>query len=218
MSGLGSVFVSAPRRVTISRLPRLVVGLVLCGVGISLMVDANLGLAPWDVLHQGIAERTGIPIGTVGILVGVVVLLAWVPLRERYGIGTITNVVLIGITIDVVLPRLPEQPSAPAQWAFLAVGAFLLGPAGALYIGCGLGAGPRDGLMTSLAARGLALWKVRTAMELTVLALGWALGGSVGIGTVLFAVSIGPNVHWFLERLTLEPIERIHPDPVLEVE
>ena len=213
-----SWLVTAPARTTLRRLPRLLCGLVVCGVGIAMMVAANLGLAPWDVLHQGIAKRTGIAIGTVGILVGILVLVAWRPLGERYGIGTLVNVVLIGVTIDVVLPRLPDHPSAPTQWLLLLVGAFLLGPGGALYIGVGLGAGPRDGIMTSLAARGYKLWKVRTAMELTVLVIGWLLGGSVGIGTIVFAATIGPNVHVFLERWTLEPITVIHPDPVLEVE
>jgi uncharacterized membrane protein YczE len=213
-----SVFVTAPPRVTVRRLPRLIAGLVLCGIGIALMVAAGLGLAPWDVLHQGISHRTNIPIGTVGILVGVLVLLSWLPLRERYGVGTVINVVLIGLTIDVVLPLLPEHPAPPVQWAFLLVGSFLLGPAGAIYIGCGLGAGPRDGLMTSLAARGYSIRRVRTIMELTVLAAGFLLGGSIGIGTILFAATIGPNVHFFLERWTLEPISVIHPEPVLEVE
>jgi uncharacterized membrane protein YczE len=118
----------------------------------------------------------------------------------------------------VVLPLLPDHPSAPVQWAFLLCGAFLLGPGGGLYIGVGLGAGPRDGLMTSLAARGWSIRRVRTIMELAVLALGFLLGGSIGVGTILFALTIGPNVHYFLGRFALEPISRIHPDPVLEVE
>jgi uncharacterized membrane protein YczE len=198
-----AVVVPADRRAVVQRLPRLMVGLVLCGLGIALMVDADLGLSPWDVLHQGISVRTGIPIGTVGILVGIPVLLAWVPLKERLGVGTLLNVVTIGVTIDVVLAVLPDDPALPLRWAYLLVGAFLLGPGGGLYIGVGLGAGPRDGLMTALAARGFSIRRVRTAMELTVLVLGWLLGGSVGVGTVLFAVTIGPNIHYWLERLTL---------------
>jgi uncharacterized membrane protein YczE len=211
-------FVLADARTTVSRLPRLLVGLVLCGVGIALMVASDLGLSPWDVLHQGISNRTGVAIGTVGILVGFVVLLAWIPLREPYGLGTVLNVLVIGVTIDVILPLLPEHPSTATQWVFLLVGAFLFGPAGALYIGCGLGSGPRDGLMTSLAKRGWSIRVVRTAMELTVLVLGWTLGGSVGIGTLLFALTIGPNTHFFLERLSLEPIAKVHPGPVIEIE
>ena len=211
-------FVLADARTTVSRLPRLLVGLVLCGVGIALMVASDLGLSPWDVLHQGISNRSGVAIGTVGILVGFVVLLAWIPLREPYGIGTVLNVLLIGATIDIVLPLLPEHPSTATQWVFLLVGALLFGPAGALYIGCGLGAGPRDGLMTALAKRGWSIRLVRTAMELTVLVLGWVLGGSVGIGTLLFALTIGPNTHFFLERLSLEPVSTVHPGPVIEIE
>ena len=213
-----AVFATAPARTTVKRLPRLVAGLVLCGVGIALMIDANLGLAPWDVLHQGISKRTGVPIGTVGILVGFAVLLLWLPLKERYGVGTVVNVVLIGLTVDVVLPLLPDDPAIGLRWAFLLVGAALLGPGGGLYIGVGLGAGPRDGLMTSLAERGWSIRLVRTVMELTVLVLGWLLGGSVGIGTVLFAVTIGPNVHWCLERMSLDPPATVHPGRVIEVE
>jgi uncharacterized membrane protein YczE len=156
------------------------------------------------VLHQGISHRTGIAIGTVGILVGAVVLLLWLPLGERYGIGTLCNVVLIGVTIDVLLPRLPDHPALPVRIAFMVAGVFLFGPGSGLYIGVRLGAGPRDGVMTNLAARGYSVRVVRTAIELTVLAAGWALGGSVGIGTVLFAATIGPNVHFWLERFGLD--------------
>ena len=186
------------------RLPRLLMGLVLCGVGIALMVSADLGLAPWDVLHQGLSERTGIPIGTVGILVGFVVLLAWIPLGERYGVGTLLNVLTIGLTIDLALLVLPDDLSGVPRVAALLVGTFLFGPGSGLYIGVGLGAGPRDGLMTSLAARGWSIRLVRTVMEVTVLVVGFVLGGSVGLGTILFALTIGPNVHFFLDRLSLE--------------
>jgi uncharacterized membrane protein YczE len=213
-----TVFSTAPARTTVKRLPRLIVGLVLCGLVIALMIKANLGLAPWDVLHQGISKRTGVSIGTVGILVGFVVLLTWLPLKERYGIGTVINVVLIGLTINVVLPLLPDDPAIAVRWAFLLVGAALLGPGGGLYIGVGLGAGPRDGLMTTLAERGLSIRLVLTVMELAVLTLGWLLGGSVGVGTILFAITIGPNVHWCLERMSLEPPHVVHPGPVIEVE
>ncbi len=212
-----TTFVRGSRRAIAPRLPRLLLGLVLCGVGISLMVASGLGLAPWDVLHQGISNRTGIAIGTVGIGVGLVVLLCWLPLKEPYGLGTVLNVAIIGATIDLILPHLPDHPGGVEAWLFLLVGTFLLGPAGALYIGVGLGAGPRDGLMTSLAARGFTLWKVRTVMEVSVLAAGFALGGSVGVGTVIFAVTIGPNVHFFLERLSLEPLAARLPN-VIEVE
>jgi uncharacterized membrane protein YczE len=205
-----------PDRGTVrARLPRLVLGLLLCGLGIALMVRADLGLAPWDVLHQGVSEHTGIPIGTVGILVGVVVLLAWIPLGERFGLGTVCNVLLIGTTIDLVLLVLPEHPALPLRIAYLLVGIFLFGPGSGFYIGVGLGAGPRDGLMTALARRRHSVRVVRTAIELVALSLGWVLGGSVGIGTLLFALTIGPNVHFFLDRLALVPLR---PPPVIEVE
>jgi len=183
--------------------------LVLCGVGIALMVNAGLGLGPWDVLHQGISSRTGVPIGAVGILVGAVVLLSWIPFGERPGIGTVSNVILIGLTIDVVLLWLPEPDAIAARVGFLVVGAFLFGPGSGLYIGAGLGPGPRDGLMTTIARRGPSVRLVRTLIELTALAAGLALGGTVGVGTVLFAVTIGPNVQWFLHRLALD-----RPEPI----
>lgn len=188
------------------RVPRLIAGLVLCGLGIAFMVAADLGLAPWSVLDQGISDRTGIPIGTVSIIVGALVLLAWVPLRERPGLGTVLNVLLIGITIDLALLVLDTPEAAVGRLAFLAFGALLWGPGTGLYIGATLGPGPRDGLMTGLAARGVgSIRLVRTGIELAALAAGWLLGGSVGLGTVVFAVTIGPNVQFFLPRLTVPP-------------
>ena len=187
------------------RLPRLVGAFVLLGFAISLTIRADLGLAPWDVLHQGISRQTGLPIGTVAILVGVVVLVAWIPLGERIGLGTLLNIVLIGASIDLTLAILPETTSTPWRWAELLVGTFLLGPGIALYLSCELGAGPRDGIMTALVARGLPLRPLRTAMEVTVLVAGFALGGTIGVGTVLLALTIGPNIHLFLDRFALEP-------------
>jgi uncharacterized membrane protein YczE len=182
--------------------PRLAAGLVLCGTGIAFMVAADLGLAPWSVLDQGISRHTGIPIGTVTIILGAVVLVAWLPLRERPGLGTVLNVLLIGGTIDVVLLVLDTPDAMAARLGYMALGAFLFGPGSGLYIGAGLGPGPRDGLMTGLAARGVgSIRLVRTGIELTALAAGWLLGGSVGLGTVVFAVTVGPNVQFFLARL-----------------
>ena len=194
----------ASARATVARLPRLIAGLVVCGVGISLMIAADLGLAPWDVLHQGLSRHTGIPIGTVSILVGFALLLLWLPLHEKYGVGTLCNVILIGLVIDVMLPLLPDDAPIGVRAAMLVVGAFLFGPGSGLYIGVRLGPGPRDGLMTAIAHRGHPVWLVRTVIEASVLAVGFVLGGSVGVGTLLFAVTIGPNVHFWLERLSLE--------------
>jgi uncharacterized membrane protein YczE len=196
------------------RLPRLLGGLALFGIGIGLMVRADLGLGPWDVLHQGVAERTGATIGTVTILTGVVVLLLWIPLRERPGLGTVLNALLIGLVADATLAVVDEPSAMPVRVALLVAGIFVFGPGSGLYIGAGLGPGPRDGLMTGLARRGRPVRVVRTGIELTVLALGAALGGSVGIGTVLFALTVGPNVHWHLDRMSLpEPTELLVAPP-----
>ena len=197
------MFTVPSRPVLLARLPRLVLGLTLCGVGIALMVAADLGLGPWDVLHQGISEQIGVPIGTVGILVGFVVLLLWLPMRQRMGVGTVLNVLWIGAVIDLVLLVLDTPSSTALRWVYLVGGAFLFGPGSGFYIGAGLGPGPRDGLMTGIARRGFTIRTVRTGLELAVLAMGWLLGGSVGIGTLLFAATIGPNVHFFLDRLSL---------------
>lgn len=188
------------------RLPRLVGALIVMGVGISLMVHADVGLGPWDVLHQGISDRTGIPIGTVGIAVGFVVMLGWIPLRERPGLGTLLNIVVIGVTIDLLLPRLPEVDHLVVRALLSGVGILLWGLATGVYIGVRMGPGPRDGLMTAIAARGPAVWKVRTAIEVSALAVGFALGGTVGPATLVFAFGMGPVVQWSLQRWTLPPL------------
>jgi uncharacterized membrane protein YczE len=180
------------------RLVQLYCGLVLYGVSSSLLVLARLGLDPWDVFHQGLARHTPLAIGTWAILVGVVVLLFWIPLRQRPGIGTLSNVVLVGATMDVVLGHVHAPHALAARIACLVCGVFLNGVATGAYIGAGLGPGPRDGLMTGFAARGHSIRVVRTAIELTVLATGWLLGGTVGVGTVLYALSIGPLAHVFV--------------------
>ncbi len=185
------------------RLLQLFPGLAGCGVGLALMVRAGFGLGPWDVLHQGLSMLTGLPIGTLVILVGLVVLLGWVPLRQRLGIGTACNAVLIGLVINAVLAVTSEPDGAATRWAFLLTGVVLMGLGSGLYIGAGLGPGPRDGLMTGLAARGYSLRLVRTLIELSVLFAGWALGGNVGVGTLIFALAIGPLVQAFLGRMTI---------------
>ena len=187
----------------LARLPRLVGGLVLCGLGIAVMVAADLGLGPWDVLHQGIERLTGIPIGTVGILVGVVVLLLWFPLKERPGIGTVLNVLIIGVTIDLTLLVLTPPETLWLRSALMLSGPVLFAIGSGFYIGAGLGSGPRDGVMTGLARHGIPVGAARAAIELTVLVAGWLLGGTAGVGTVVFALGIGPLVQWFLPRLQL---------------
>ncbi len=197
------------------RAPRLLVGLALFGIGIGLMVRADLGLAPWDVLHQGVSTRSGVSMGIVTILTGVVVLLLWIPIRERWGLGTVLNVLVIGIVVDATLAVLDEPGAMWQRVGFLVVGIYLFGPGSGLYIGAGLGPGPRDGLMTGLARRGRSVRVVRTGIALTALAVGAALGGSVGLGTVAFALTVGPNVHWHLAKMTLPNarLRRPRPDP-----
>lgn len=186
------------------RLPRLLLGLVLCGVGIASMVAGDLGLGPWDVLHQGISRRTGVPIGTVNILVGLVVLGSWLPLRERPGLGTVLNVLVIGTVIDLTLLVLSTPESLWLRALMMGAGPVLFGVGSGFYIGAGLGPGPRDGLMTGVARRsGVRVGGVRTGLELTVLLAGWLLGGTVGLGTVVFALGIGPVVQLSLRRWAL---------------
>jgi uncharacterized membrane protein YczE len=186
------------------RLSQLYAGLVLYGASMALQIRAGLGLDPWDVFHQGVAQRTGLSFGTVVILTGAVVLLAWVPLRQRPGVGTISNVIVIGLAVDATLALLPGAGSAPVAVLMLLAGVGLNAVACGAYIGAGLGPGPRDGLMTGLVRRtGGSIRVVRLTIEVTVLAAGAALGGTVGVGTVVYALSIGPLVHVLLPRLTV---------------
>ena len=180
------------------RLAQLYAGLLLYGFSSSLLVLGGLGLDPWDVLHQGLSRAFGLAIGTWSILIGVAVLILWIPLRQRPGIGTLSNVVLIGGTMDVVLGHVGPPHALGWRIACLAAGVFLNGVATGAYIGAGLGPGPRDGLMTGLAARGHSIRVVRTGLELTVLVVGWLLGGTVGVGTLVYAMSIGPLAHVFI--------------------
>ena len=180
------------------RLAQLYAGLLLYGFSSSLLVLAGLGLDPWDVLHQGLSRTFGLAIGTWSILVGVAVLILWIPLRQRPGIGTLSNVVLIGGTMDLVLGHVGPPHALGWRIACLAAGVVLNGVATGAYIGAGLGPGPRDGVMTGLAARGHSIRVVRTGLELTVLLAGWLLGGTVGVGTLAYAVSIGPLAHVFI--------------------
>jgi uncharacterized membrane protein YczE len=186
-----------------ARLLRLYAGLVTFGASLALMLRADLGLGPWDVLHQGLAERLDVPIGWVVIGVGALVMLAWIPLRERPGLGTISNIVVVGLVVDAVLAVLPAAGPLAVRVGFLLAGIVGTAIATGLYVGAGLGPGPRDGLMTGLARRGLSVRLVRTGIEVAVLVIGFLLGGSVGIGTVAFAVLIGPLVQLALPRLAV---------------
>jgi uncharacterized membrane protein YczE len=192
------------------RLVALFSGLLLFGLSIALLVASGLGLDSWDVFHQGLARRTGLGLGTIVIVVGVVVLALWIPLRERPGFGTVSNAIVVGLALDAALLVLPEPETRAPQILFMVSGIFLNAVATSLYIGAGLGPGPRDGLMTGLARRGFSIRLVRTGIEVAVLLAGWLLGGTVGIGTVLYAVSIGPLVHYLLPRLSV--VEVIRPD------
>jgi uncharacterized membrane protein YczE len=180
----------------------LLVGLTGYGFSMAVMVRAGLGLDPWDVFHQGLTRHTGITIGVASAVVGVAVLLAWIPLRNRPGIGTIANVIVIAVTVDAGMALLPTPTSMPIRIAMM-VGAVVLNAISTvLYIGAALGPGPRDGLMTGLVVRtGLSVRLVRTSIEATVLGVGWLLGGTVGVGTMLYAFGIGPLVQLVL-RLT----------------
>ena len=186
------------------RLPQLLVGIPVLGVGIALTLQARLGVSPYDVLHQGIAAKTGLSVGTVVILVGLVILLFWIPLRQRPGLGTVVNTLTVGLVIDLVLHVVPQPDLLAARIPLLVVGILVTGLGMGLYIGAGLGPGPRDGLMTGLAAKGYPLWAVRTVLELAALAAGWFLGGNVGVGTIAFAFGIGPLGHFFLSHLHLD--------------
>ena len=193
------------------RLINLYAGLVLFGVSMALMIRARLGLDSWDVLHQGIARRTGLQFGWVVIGVGALVLLLWVPLRQRPGVGTVSNVIVVGLAVDAALDVLPAPSPMAMRAAFMVVGIVANGVATGLYIGAGLGPGPRDGLMTGLAARGHSIRVMRTSIEVTVLGAGWLLGGSVGVGTVLYALAIGPLAHYFIPRLAVRTEPKVEP-------
>ncbi|MEU5013660.1 hypothetical protein AB0G35_25850 [Streptomyces sp. NPDC021749] len=193
-----------PRGVLARRLVQLYTGLVLYGVSMGLMLRADLGLEPWSVLNQGISRHTGLSIGTVTVVFGALILLLWIPLRQRPGLGTVSNVVILGVVMDLTLAWVPEPSSLAARIPLLAFAVVLNGAATGLYISARFGPGPRDGLMTGLHLRtGRPVRLVRTCIEVTVLAAGFLLGGSVGAGTVLYALAIGPLAQFFLRRFAI---------------
>ncbi|MGH3521797.1 MAG: YczE/YyaS/YitT family protein [Mycobacterium sp.] len=192
------------------RLIQLYIGLLIYGLGGALQVRSGLGLDPWDVFHQGLSNHVGLAIGTVLILVGAAVLLLWIPLRQMPGLGTISNVVLIGVSMNACLQWLPHVHALGWRIACMVAGVLIGCIATGLYIGAHFGPGPRDGLMTGLARRtGRSIRLTRTCLEVSVLTVGWLLGGTVGVGTVLYAVAIGPLAQFFMRVLDTRPVVQV---------
>jgi uncharacterized membrane protein YczE len=188
------------------RLVQLYAGLLLYGLSMALQVRATLGLGPWDVFHQGVSEKVGLSFGTVVILTSVAVLLVWIPLRQKPGLGTVSNVFLVGLAADFGLWLFPEGHSLPVRLAMLALGVGLNAVASAAYLGANFGPGARDGLMTGFVKlTGAPVGRVRTGIELSILAAGLALGGTAGLGTVVYALSIGPLLQLMLPTFTPRP-------------
>ena len=199
-----SLILPVPADARLRRVIQLYAGLALYGFSTALLVNSNLGLDPWDVFHQGVAERVGITIGISTVIISGFVMLLWIQLKQRPGLGTVSNALLIGLVVDLVLAFLPAPDDLVWRTVFLVAGIVLNGMATGMYIGAGMGPGPRDGLMTGWAARsGRSIRLVRTLIELTVLLAGWALGGTVGVGTAAYALSIGPIAHVTIPVFTI---------------
>ena len=186
------------------RFVQLIIGLVLFGVGIAMMLRSRLGLPPWDVLHQGLTEEFGITVGIWSIIVSVAILVFWLPLRERYGVGTVLNAIIIGVVIDIGALVIPHPDSLWWKIVLMLGGIVLIGLASGMYIGANLGPGPRDGLMTAIARRGPSIRLTRWGLEIVVLIAGILLGGTFGVGTIAFALLIGPIVQFFLPRWSID--------------
>lgn len=194
------------------RLLQLYIGLILYGVSAAIYVRADLGADPWNVFHLGIARIFSLNLGIVMIGVGALVLLLWIPLRTRPGIGTISNVIVLGLAADAALAVIPPVESIPVRALLLMIALLINGMATGMYIGAGLGAGPRDGLMTGIHARtGWSIRGIRTAIEVAVLSAGWLMGGAFGVGTVLYALAIGPLIQLFLPWFHIAPTKKIPP-------
>lgn len=185
------------------RLARCTFGLALFAVGISLQMNANIGAPPWDVFHQGVSKQTEISVGKVIVMTGFILLLLWIPLKQKPGLGTILNALEIGLVADLALAVIPEPNNIFIRVVMAALGIVIVAVGTGFYIGSALGPGPRDGLMTGLAKRGIPIRIGRTAIEVTVLIVGLALGGQVGVATFAFAFGVGPLVHFFLPRLAI---------------
>lgn len=187
----------------VERVVRCAFGLFLFGLGITFFIRAELGLAPWDVFHTGVSDKSDVAVGTIIIVVGVFLLLLWIPLRQRPGLGTIMNAIEIGLVVNLTKPIVGEPDHVVGRLALMLAGLVIVGFGSAIYIGSGLGAGPRDGLMLGLSERGISIRLARTVIELTVLVTGILLGGPIGLGTVAFALGIGPIVQVLLPRFDL---------------
>jgi len=199
------------------RLVQLLVGLFLYGWSMAMMVRSGLGLDPWDVFHYGLAKHVPLTFGQVTIVVGALVLLVWIPLRQRPGIGTVLNIFVIGLSADFGLGIMSQPHNIVARIALLLGGIVLNGLAGALYVGAHLGPGPRDGLWVAITRRyGWSIRLVRTGIELSVLVIGWLMGGTVGVGTVLYALSIGHLNQFFLKHVQVAKHTIDDPEPVAE--
>ncbi len=187
---------------------RLLVGLVLFGVALALLVHSSLGLDPWTVLSSGVSRHVALTLGEVTVVSSVVVLLLWIPLRQRPGLGTVANALVVGPVLDLGVALLPSPDSLVLRAVFLVLAVLLVAVGTGLYVGVGWGPGPRDGLMTGLVRLGLPLYLARTLIEGTVLLVGWLLGGTVGLATVVYALAVGPLVGRVLPRLTLPSTRR----------
>ncbi len=197
------LFLPLPQDRLPERTARCIAGLALFGLGISCFLTAELGVAPWDVLHQGLERKTGIPIGIIIEITGVFILLLWIPLHERMGLGTLLNAIEIGLVVYLIDDHLPHTDLLVPRILYMLGGLLSIGVGSGFYIGAGLGSGPRDGLMLGISKRGISIRTTRTVIELTVLVAGIALGGTVGVGTVAFTFGIGPMVQFFLPRMRM---------------
>ena len=200
---VGAMFLPLPKDRLPERFARCFVGLAFFGLGISMFLAADLGLAAWDIFHQGVSKKTGIPIGIVIEITGVCILLLWIPLKERLGWGTVMNAVEIGLVVFLLGDHLPTTDLLWLRVPYMLGGLLSVAVGSGLYIGAGLGSGPRDGLMLGLSKRGISVRVARTSIEAVVLVAGLLLGGSIGLGTVAFTFGIGPLVQVFLPRLRL---------------
>ncbi len=200
-------------RELVRRVPRCVGGLFCFALGIALFFHSQLGTGPWDVLHGGLSKRSGLPVGLIINIVGLVVLPLWIPLKVRIGLGTVLNALLIGVFLDILKPRMHDASALWLQLVLAVLGVVVIGIGSGLYIGAGLGAGPRDGIMVGLTRLGLSVRASRTLIESVTLVVGLLLGGKIGVGTVIFLVGIGPIVQMALPRLSLQPLQPLQPLP-----